>query len=87
MKHKDACGVLVIGKHQTIVPYANFVGTAVVGGLFTSTFLTLIDVPVAYSLLDGLHNKLGGGPRPTEIDDMQDEDGPVQAHPEAIPVA
>jgi hypothetical protein len=33
-------------------------GTVVVGGLFTSTFLTLIVVPVVYSLLDGVRTRL-----------------------------
>jgi HAE1 family hydrophobic/amphiphilic exporter-1 len=28
-------------------------GTVVIGGLFSSTFLTLIVVPVVYSLMDG----------------------------------
>ncbi len=35
-------------------------GTVVVGGLFTSTFLTLIVVPVVYSLLDSVRTRLGG---------------------------
>ncbi len=35
-------------------------GTVVVGGLFTSTFLTLIVVPVVYSLLDSVRRRLGG---------------------------
>jgi multidrug efflux pump subunit AcrB len=32
--------------------------TVVIGGLLTSTFLTLIIVPVAYSLFDGLGNRI-----------------------------
>jgi HAE1 family hydrophobic/amphiphilic exporter-1 len=32
---------------------------AVIGGLITSTFLTLLVVPVAYSLMDGLSRKIG----------------------------
>ncbi|MEP6775450.1 MAG: efflux RND transporter permease subunit, partial [Chloroflexota bacterium] len=72
---------LVLGFSEGSI-IASELGTVVVGGLFTSTFLTLIVVPVAYSLLDGLRNKLGGGPKPAEVDDMQDEDGPVQARPE-----
>ncbi|MBK8026258.1 MAG: efflux RND transporter permease subunit [Chloroflexi bacterium] len=35
-------------------------GTVVIGGLFSSTLLTLIVVPVAYSLLDPLHKLLTG---------------------------
>jgi HAE1 family hydrophobic/amphiphilic exporter-1 len=34
-------------------------GTVVIGGLFSSTFLTLIVVPVVYSLVDGAKNRLG----------------------------
>jgi HAE1 family hydrophobic/amphiphilic exporter-1 len=33
---------------------------AVIGGLITSTLLTLVAVPVVYSLLDGLTNRLMG---------------------------
>ncbi len=35
-------------------------GTVVIGGLFSSTFLTLIVVPVVYSLVDGLRERLTG---------------------------
>ncbi len=45
---------------------ASELATTVIGGLFTSTVLTLIVVPVVYSLLDGLANRGGdwtdGGP-------------------------
>ena len=34
-------------------------GTVVIGGLFSSTFLTLIVVPVVYSLVDGLRWRVG----------------------------
>jgi HAE1 family hydrophobic/amphiphilic exporter-1 len=34
-------------------------GTVVIGGLFSSTFLTLIVVPVVYSLVDGGRNMVG----------------------------
>ncbi|HYF62050.1 MAG TPA: efflux RND transporter permease subunit, partial [Herpetosiphonaceae bacterium] len=34
-------------------------GVVVIGGLFTSTFLTLLVVPVMYSLMDGLKRKFG----------------------------
>lgn len=33
-------------------------GTVVIGGLFSSTFLTLLVVPVIYSLVDGLRSRL-----------------------------
>ncbi len=40
-------------------------GTVVIGGLFSATFLTLIVIPVVYSLVDGLKvrvaRRLGGG--------------------------
>jgi HAE1 family hydrophobic/amphiphilic exporter-1 len=34
-------------------------GTVVIGGLFSSTFLTLLVVPVVYSLVDGGRAALG----------------------------
>jgi len=34
-------------------------GRVVIGGLFTSTFLTLLVVPVVYSLMDGLKRRFG----------------------------
>ena len=37
---------------------ASELATVVIGGLLTSTFLTLIIVPVAYSLFDGLSNRI-----------------------------
>jgi len=36
-------------------------GTVVIGGLLSSTFLTLLVVPVVYSLVDGLTSRLVGG--------------------------
>jgi HAE1 family hydrophobic/amphiphilic exporter-1 len=36
-------------------------GTVVIGGLLSSTFLTLLVVPVVYSLVDGLKRRLVGG--------------------------
>jgi HAE1 family hydrophobic/amphiphilic exporter-1 len=36
-------------------------GTVVIGGLLSSTFLTLLVVPVVYSLVDGLTRRLPGG--------------------------
>ena len=43
-------------------------GTVVIGGLFSSTFLTLLVVPVVYSLVDGLKRRVGASapePMPT----------------------
>ena len=39
-------------------------GTVVIGGLFSSTFLTLLVIPVLYSLVDGLKTRLQRTPRP-----------------------
>jgi HAE1 family hydrophobic/amphiphilic exporter-1 len=45
-------------------------GTVVIGGLFSSTFLTLIVIPVLYSLVDGgksgLARRLRGAERPAD---------------------
>jgi HAE1 family hydrophobic/amphiphilic exporter-1 len=38
-------------------------GTVVIGGLFTSTFLTLLVVPVLYSLVEGARDVLAGRPQ------------------------
>jgi HAE1 family hydrophobic/amphiphilic exporter-1 len=35
-------------------------GTVVIGGLFSSTFLTLLVVPVVYDLLDNLQRRASG---------------------------
>ncbi len=40
-------------------------GTVVIGGLFSSTFLTLIVVPVVYSLVDGLKQRVSRLGRPS----------------------
>lgn len=50
---------LVLGFSEGSI-IASELGTVVVGGLFTSTFLTLIVVPVAYSLLNSLRDRMGG---------------------------
>ncbi|MDQ6692907.1 MAG: efflux RND transporter permease subunit, partial [Chloroflexota bacterium] len=50
---------LVLGFSEGSI-IASELGTVVVGGLFTSTLLTLIVVPVAYSLLDSLRRRIGG---------------------------
>ncbi len=55
---------LVLGFSEGSI-IASELGTVVVGGLFTSTFLTLIVVPVAYSQLLSLLNSLGSR-RPDE---------------------
>jgi HAE1 family hydrophobic/amphiphilic exporter-1 len=62
---------LVLGFSEGSIIAAEL-GTVVVGGLFTSTLLTLIVVPVVYSLLDGLKRRLGGGRSHAE-----DEFGPT----------
>ena len=53
-------------------------GTVVIGGLFSSTFLTLLVIPVVYSLVDGLRSRLarrlaaGGRPsRPSGRGDLR----------------
>jgi HAE1 family hydrophobic/amphiphilic exporter-1 len=48
---------------------------AVIGGLITSTLLTLVVVPVAYSLLDGLASRLGGvfGRKSKELKEAADD--------------
>lgn len=42
---------------------------AIIGGLFTSTLLTLVVVPVIYSLLDDLKVKLPGDKK-TKVDKL-----------------
>ncbi len=42
--------------HGSII--ASELGTVVIGGLFSSTFLTLIVVPVVYSLVDGVRRRV-----------------------------
>jgi multidrug efflux pump subunit AcrB len=37
-------------------------GTVVIGGLFTSTILTLLVIPVVYSLVDDWRSRLRGQP-------------------------
>ena len=38
---------------------ASELGTVVIGGLFSSTFLTLLVIPVIYSLVEGLRDRVG----------------------------
>jgi predicted RND superfamily exporter protein len=59
---------LVLGFSEGSI-IASELGTVVVGGLFTSTFLTLIVVPVVYSLLDGIRNRLSGRGASGEINE------------------
>jgi len=50
---------LAVGKSNLVgIPYAPLAVT-VIGGLTTSTFLTLFVVPVFYSLLDSLRDYMG----------------------------
>ena len=48
---------LAIGLNQGSIIAAEL-GTVVIGGLFSSTFLTLLVVPVVYSLVDGLKRRV-----------------------------
>ncbi len=56
--------------HGSVI--AEELAVVVIGGLFTSTFLTLIVIPVLYSLVDGakvgFRERLGGGPREEAAD-------------------
>ncbi len=63
---------LVLGFSEGSI-IASELGTVVVGGLFTSTFLTLIVIPVAYSLLDSVRNRLTRG-RESEVGDQGEFD-------------
>ena len=53
-------------------------GTVVIGGLFSSTFLTLIVVPAVYLLVDGLKRRLS---RPAH--DEAGSTPPIEAAPAA----
>lgn len=65
---------LVLGFSEGSI-IASELGTVVVGGLFTSTFLTLIVVPVAYSLLNSLRDRLGGRHRDEEVEPDVQQNG------------
>lgn len=65
---------LVLGFSEGSIIAAEL-GTVVVGGLFTSTFLTLIVVPVVYSLLDSVKERLGGRGRKAEEDAGEHRNG------------
>jgi HAE1 family hydrophobic/amphiphilic exporter-1 len=51
-------------------------GVAIIGGLVTSTALTLGIVPVVYSLLDGLRGRFR--PKAAPVAAEEDEDSEVQ---------
>ncbi|MEA2574478.1 MAG: hydrophobic/amphiphilic exporter (mainly bacteria), family [Chloroflexia bacterium] len=60
---------LVLGFSEGSI-IASELGTVVVGGLFTSTLLTLLVVPVAYSLLDGLRSRFSRRTPEAEAEDV-----------------
>jgi HAE1 family hydrophobic/amphiphilic exporter-1 len=51
---------------------ASELGTVVIGGLLSSTLLTLVVIPVLYSLASGMKRRLGF--RPPHLDDAGDEE-------------
>jgi HAE1 family hydrophobic/amphiphilic exporter-1 len=51
---------------------ASELGTVVIGGLLSSTLLTLVVIPVLYSLASGMKRRLGF--RPQHLDDAGDEE-------------
>jgi HAE1 family hydrophobic/amphiphilic exporter-1 len=53
---------------------AGELGTVVVGGLLSSTFLTLLVIPVLYSLVSGMKRRLGFKGPQEEDDDLHDGD-------------
>ncbi len=59
--------------HGSII--AEELATVVIGGLFTSTFLTLLVIPVIYSLIDGgkvgFATRFGGGSSDQQAPDAQ----------------
>lgn len=57
-------------------------GTVVIGGLLTSTFLTLLVVPVVYSLLEGAKVRLGGSHKPVLAGDGLEET--LESAPESL---
>ncbi len=67
---------------------ASELGTVVIGGLFTSTFLTLLVIPVLYSLVDGAKVGLAGwrDRRFPSHDDDPSGGGPSDGEPSAPPV-
>ena len=80
---------LVLGFSEGSIIAAEL-GTVVVGGLFTSTFLTLIVVPVVYSLLDSIRTRLGGRTDDEDgmlIDDVEHESTLTNSNPAPVPTA
>ena len=59
-------------------------GTVVIGGLFSSTFLTLLVIPVVYSLVDGARNWRKPKAAHVSGDAPATEPKPVEANPIAI---
>ncbi len=70
--------------HGSII--ASELATVVIGGLFSSTFLTLIVIPVLYSLADGgkvgFWKRFGGGP---DADAVPETSAPPEATAEPMP--
>jgi HAE1 family hydrophobic/amphiphilic exporter-1 len=56
---------LSLGLNEGVLIAAEL-GTVVIGGLFTSTILTLLVIPVVYSLVDDLRSRLRGQPATPE---------------------
>jgi HAE1 family hydrophobic/amphiphilic exporter-1 len=56
---------LSLGLNEGVLIAAEL-GTVVIGGLFTSTILTLLVIPVVYSLVDDLRGRLRGQPATPE---------------------
>jgi HAE1 family hydrophobic/amphiphilic exporter-1 len=56
---------LSLGLNEGVLIAAEL-GTVVIGGLFTSTILTLLVIPVVYSLVDELRSRLRGQPATPE---------------------
>jgi len=54
---------LALGRNEGAI-IASELGRVVIGGLFSSTLLTLVVVPVVYSLIEGLKMRLSRRPSP-----------------------
>ncbi len=63
-------------------------GTVVIGGLFSSTILTLLVIPVVYSLLNGLIERFAGGRKPGKLPPTHGETiQTLKEEPDLEPVA